>query len=149
MLMHASYRRLNHQTPQCDSSSPQHRASIQCVPYVQISVWSSYLFYIVRGRVGQNERKTYFLFVFNTCTRYYVKYLHTYYKDRKWSCQSVSKENVWPSNVLWKICWIYVVMLYVVNMLMKKYFNHLCVRIIMITKTRTILLYKQIIEQII
>ena len=38
MLMRASYRCLNGQTPQRDSSSPQQRASIKYVPNIQISV---------------------------------------------------------------------------------------------------------------
>jgi len=38
MLMRASYRWLNDQIPQCDSSSPQQRASIKCVRNIQIGV---------------------------------------------------------------------------------------------------------------
>ena len=38
MLMRASYRWQNDQTPQCDSSSPQQRASVKCVPNIKISV---------------------------------------------------------------------------------------------------------------
>jgi len=103
----------------------------------------------VRGSLGQNEKKTYFIFVFNTCTRYYVKYLRTISTandlgkvlERKTCDLRLCYEKYVNSNSN-------IVMLYVVNMLMKKYFIHLCVRIIMITKTRTVLLYKQIIEQI-